>query len=64
MVEGPNFRFGHGREGNVAVLRRFCAEAEMPLEIVEPLIVEGAYVSSSRVRDLVRAGQVAEVRIC
>ena len=62
MVEGPNFRFGHGREGNVAALRHFCAEAGMPLEIVEPLIVEGAYVSSSRVRDLVRAGQVAEVR--
>ena len=41
MVEGPNFFFGHHRAGNVEVLRRFCAEADMPFEVAEPVEVGG-----------------------
>ncbi|MFV1967699.1 MAG: bifunctional riboflavin kinase/FAD synthetase [Pirellulaceae bacterium] len=58
IIEGPNFFFGHNRSGNVARLQRLCDEAEIQLEIVEPLRVNGQYVSSSRVRELVSAGDV------
>jgi len=60
MVEGPNFFFGRGREGDIALLRRFCDEVGMGLDVVEPVLVDGQIVSSSRVRGLVAAGQVAE----
>jgi riboflavin kinase / FMN adenylyltransferase len=60
MVEGPNFFFGHNRSGNVEVLREFCAEASLPFEVAEPVEVAGQIVSSSRIRSLVSAGQLAE----
>jgi riboflavin kinase / FMN adenylyltransferase len=60
MVEGPNFFFGHGRSGNVEVLRQFCAQADTKFEVPEPVEVGGQVVSSSRVRALVAAGQVDE----
>lgn len=58
IVEGPNFRFGHNRSGNIELLGALCAAAAVELEIVEPLIVDHEYVSSSRVRDLIRSGDV------
>ena len=62
MVEGPNFYFGHGREGNIEVLHQFCERDGLTLDIVEPVKVAGEYVSSSRVRDLIRSGRVDEAR--
>jgi riboflavin kinase/FMN adenylyltransferase len=62
MVEGPNFFFGHNRSGTIEVLRGLTAAADMRLTIVEPLIIDGDFVSSSRVRKLLIAGQVDEAR--
>lgn len=58
LVEGPNFFFGHNREGNIDLLRRYAAEASIECEIVEPVYVDGEIVSSSRVRKLIAAGEV------
>jgi len=58
MVEGPNFFFGHNREGNVELLRRFCERSGLNLEIVKPVEIDGQVVSSSRIRALVAAGNV------
>ena len=59
MVEGQNFFFGHDRGGNIEVLGRFCRQAGIPLEVVEPVQIDGQVVSSSRVRTLISAGAVA-----
>lgn len=58
MVEGPDFRFGHDREGNVETLRLFCAEVGMLLHIVPPLQLDGVQVSSSRIRQALYDGNV------
>jgi riboflavin kinase/FMN adenylyltransferase len=62
MVEGPNFFFGHNRTGNVEVLRQFCAEADMPFDVAEPVEIGGQIVSSSRIRSLVAAGRLNDAR--
>lgn len=62
IVEGPNFFFGRQRAGNIDVLGQLCQESGVALEIVEPLTVGGEYVSSSRVRREVAAGNVDEAR--
>ena len=62
MVEGPNFFFGRNRTGNVEVLRQFCAEADMPFDVAEPVKVDGQIVSSSRIRSLVAAGRLDDAR--
>jgi len=60
MVEGPNFFFGKERAGNIDVLRKLCDRGGVQLEVVQPVRVGGDYVSSSRIRDLIRAGDVAQ----
>lgn len=62
MVEGPNFFFGRGRAGNVERLGQLCEAAGISLEVVEPLKIDGDYVSSSRVRSAVQRGDVDEAR--
>jgi riboflavin kinase/FMN adenylyltransferase len=60
LVEGPNFYFGHNREGDVGLLAQLAASAGLTLDVVEPVVEGEAIVSSSRVRQLIAAGNVAE----
>ena len=60
IVEGPNFRFGRARAGTIDVLRQLANAAGINLEVVEPLMVGGQAVSSSRVRRLVGDGKIAD----
>jgi riboflavin kinase/FMN adenylyltransferase len=62
MVEGPNFFFGHNRSGTIDVLRQLTQKAGISLDVVEPLVVDGDYVSSSRIRRLIADGQVDQAR--
>lgn len=58
MVEGPNFCFGRGRRGTIDLLGELCAANGVALDVVEPLLAEGDYVSSSRIRACIAAGDV------
>ena len=60
MVEGPDFRFGAKRAGAIDQLQSLCAAQQMSLEIVPPLMDGGSGVSSSRIRERVAQGDVAE----
>jgi riboflavin kinase/FMN adenylyltransferase len=62
IVEGPNFYFGRGRSGTIEVLRALAAAEGISLDVVEPVVVDGDYVSSSRIRRLVSEGRLAEAR--
>jgi len=62
VVEGTNFYFGHERSGTIDVLRRLCARAGIGLDVVEPVVVDGHAVSSSRVRKLLSEGSVDAAR--
>jgi riboflavin kinase/FMN adenylyltransferase len=62
MVEGPNFFFGRDRQGDVRTLAELCSRHGIELAIVEPQRLDGEYISSSRVRDAVRAGNVGAAR--
>lgn len=59
LVEGPNFYFGHNREGNVQRLGEFAKEAGMTLDVVTPTEDAGELISSSRIRQLI--GQTGDV---
>jgi riboflavin kinase/FMN adenylyltransferase len=62
MVEGTNFFFGRGRQGNVGLLAECCRDAGVTLELVEPVTIDGQIVSSSLVRSLVAGGDVEQAR--
>lgn len=59
IVEGADFRFGAGRKGDIALLCRLAAADGVEVTVVEPVTIGGLPVSSSRVRALVAAGDMA-----
>jgi len=59
VVIGENFRFGHKAAGNVALLGLLGEKYEFTAEGVALLADHGVTVSSSRIRDLLAAGEVA-----
>jgi len=61
VVEGPNFHFGHKRAGNVAVLEDICRARNIETLVVDPVATGEEWISSTRIRDLLRAGEVRKV---
>jgi riboflavin kinase/FMN adenylyltransferase len=59
LVVGPDFRFGHTRAGDVPLLERLGRERGFEVLIEPPYLLDGERVSSSRVRDALRGGDVA-----
>lgn len=59
VVEGPDFRFGRGREGTVALLQSWAERRSVHVEVIPSVIVDGQPVSSSEIRRLLRDGQVS-----
>lgn len=56
---GEDFRFGHKRAGDVALLRRMGAELGFATRVMPPVLLDGARVSATRVRALLAAGEFA-----
>ena len=56
VVTGDDFTFGAGRRGSAALLAELGAAHGIVAETVAPLLLDGAPVSSSRVRDALGAG--------
>lgn len=59
FVEGQDFRFGAGRTGDVARLAHLAAAEGATVDVVPPVSIDGETVSSSRLRGLLTAGDVA-----
>jgi riboflavin kinase / FMN adenylyltransferase len=59
VLVGANFHFGHKQAGNVAVLTELGARLGFETEIVAAVHCRGRMVSSSGLRDLIRAGNVS-----
>lgn len=57
---GWDFAFGRGRTGRVEDLKRMGEKLGFGVTIQDPIVVDGEVVSSSRIRDLLQKGQVAE----
>ena len=59
---GRDLRFGQGRKGTVDDLIRWGRDIAFDVAVVEPILVQGNRVSSSRIRELVSKGRVDEVK--
>lgn len=57
VVTGEDFTFGKGRDGNVDVLRNVGATCGIAARAVGPVGASGQVVSSSRIRDALKAGE-------
>ncbi|MFZ4081068.1 MAG: bifunctional riboflavin kinase/FAD synthetase [Pirellula sp.] len=58
LVEGPNFRFGKDRAGDVQTLRELCAQYRVELDIAEPQLLGDRLVSSTQIREWIEQGDL------
>ncbi len=56
---GENFALGHRREGNPLFLEEAGKRLDFNLHVVPPMLIDGEVVSSTRVREALRSGDVA-----
>lgn len=55
---GANFGFGHKRSGNVALLKKLGGELQFHVHGLSAVSLDGQAVSSTRIREAVRAGNL------
>lgn len=60
VVVGATFRFGHKRAGDVALMDEFFAKRGVKLVSVEPVCEGRERISSTRIRALIREGELAQ----
>ncbi len=58
LVCGFHYRFGVGASGNADTLKRLCAEWGIECRVMEPVTEEGMLISSTKIRSLVRSGNM------
>lgn len=61
VVVGEGFAFGKGRAGRTEDLIALCAQANIEVEIAENIRIDHADISSTRVRQALEGGDIAEV---
>jgi len=61
LVVGYDYAFGRNREGDARFLARMGQELGFAVEVLDPLKAGGKVYSSTRIRELVSAGDVAGV---
>jgi riboflavin kinase/FMN adenylyltransferase len=57
---GPGFRFGHQRGGDLGTLHRLGRALGFAADAIEPVLLDGERVSSTRIRAALRAGDFAD----
>ncbi|MFN7876849.1 MAG: bifunctional riboflavin kinase/FMN adenylyltransferase [Pirellula sp.] len=58
LIEGPNFRFGKNRGGDVGLLKQLCSNNGIMFQVVEPELCDGEWISSTRIRQTIDAGNI------
>lgn len=58
VIVGSNFRFGHGAEGDVAMLEDVGPQLDFTVQAVDLLEVGGVAISSSEIRERIARGEV------
>ena len=59
---GPDFRFGHRREGDVAMLQAEGARHGFSAQAIAPVLLDGERVSSSAIRAALSSGDFADAQ--
>ncbi len=61
VVVGDGFRFGAEAKGDIALLKELGEQYGFTVRVMAPVEIDGAIVSTSRVRELLLAGEVTAV---
>jgi riboflavin kinase / FMN adenylyltransferase len=59
---GKDLKFGQGRRGDVEDLARWGKDLDFSVAVLEPILIDGVRVSSSRIRQMIGEGRLDEVK--
>jgi len=62
LVVGYDYAFGRDRTGNIELLRRMGKELGFLVHVAEPVLIGKRVVSSTSIRELVKAGELSEAK--
>lgn len=62
LVVGYDYAFGKGRSGNIDFLKRQGDTYGFPVTVVDAFYVRGQLVSSTRIRELIREGEMSAAK--
>ena len=60
MIVGFNFTFGHKAVGRVEDLERLLKRADIGMEVMQPVVVDGTIISSTAIRQFLSQGDVEQ----
>jgi riboflavin kinase/FMN adenylyltransferase len=60
IVIGYNYHFGKRQSGDIETLKELAAPFQIGVEVIEPLKMGQTIVSSSKIRELIKHGKVAD----
>ncbi len=63
VVVGYDFSYGNKRAGNIGTLQEFGRAHGFQVQVIEPVSVDGIVVSSTKTREMLRAGDLDGVRL-
>lgn len=63
FVVGEDFVFGHRGEGSAEKLKAYAAENNFDCDIIPEVMYEGAPVSSSRIREHIKKGEIEKANV-
>ena len=58
IIVGYNYHFGKNKGGDVETLKTVGRSFQVDVDVVDPLTIDGTVVSSSRIREFIKAGDV------
>jgi riboflavin kinase/FMN adenylyltransferase len=58
IIVGQDFAFGRKREGNTDLLKEYCDQAGVTLDLATPVMLDGKVVSSSLIREALSEGHL------
>ncbi|MEE9420905.1 MAG: bifunctional riboflavin kinase/FAD synthetase, partial [Desulfatiglandaceae bacterium] len=62
IVAGYDYTFGHGREGNIQLLKEMGTPFGFTVHVVDPVRINNTLVSSTSIRNLVQEGNLKEAK--
>ena len=60
VIVGYNYHFGKKQSGDIETLKELAAPFQIGVEVIEPLKMGQVIVSSSKIREMIKHGEVAE----
>ncbi|MGE4353629.1 MAG: bifunctional riboflavin kinase/FAD synthetase [Oscillospiraceae bacterium] len=58
LIVGHDYHFGYKGEGNSDLLRSYCEANGIGCDVIRPVERDGAVISSTRIRELVKRGEI------